>query len=64
MGNTAIQLTLSRTLLARAEEAAKVEGLTRAEYIRRAIVDATARTDALQARRARSEKAKHRNGEL
>ena len=56
MGNTAIQLTLSRVLLARAGEAAKAEGLSRSEYIRRAIVDAAERTEALAARRERKAK--------
>ena len=54
--NTAIQLTLSRTLLARAEEAARAEGLTRPEYIRRAILAATERTEAMAARRSRQAK--------
>ena len=51
---TAVHLTLSRTLLARANEAARVEGVTRPEYMRRAILAACERTDALAARRARA----------
>lgn len=51
--NTAIQLTLTRRLLARAGEAAGVEGLSRAEYIRRCIVSGCERTEALDARRER-----------
>lgn len=50
---TAIQLTLTRTLLARADEAAATDGLTRPEYIRRAILAACERTETVQARRRR-----------
>ena len=53
---TAVHLTISRTLLARAEAAADVEGVTRPEYMRRAILAACERTDALAARRARTAK--------
>lgn len=58
MSNTAIHLTMTVRLLARANEAAKREGLSRPEYIRRAIVAAVERTDALQARRIRQAEAK------
>lgn len=58
MGNTAIHLTLTARLLARADEAAKVEGLSRPEYIRRCIVAGCERTEAMQARRARHEAAR------
>ena len=52
--NAAVQLVMRRTLLARADGAAECEGLTRPEYIRRAIIAACERTEALQARRART----------
>lgn len=52
--STFIQLTLSRRLLARADEAAKVEGITRPEFIRAAIRAACERSDALAARRERT----------
>lgn len=54
MTTTAIHLTLTKRLLARANEAAAAEGLTRPEYVRRAIVSAAERTEAMQARRERS----------
>lgn len=56
MPPTAIHLTLTRKLLARATEAAKVEGLARPEFIRRCIVAGCERTEALEARRARQAK--------
>ena len=58
MPTSAIHLTLTRKLLARATEAAKVEGLTRPEYIRRCIVAGCERTEALEARRGRQAKGK------
>lgn len=51
--NTAIQLTLTRKLLARVHDAARIEGLSRAEYIRRCLLAGVERTDQLAARRAR-----------
>ena len=57
MGNTAIHLTMTKRLLARADEAAEAEGLTRPEYVRRCIVAGCERTEALQARRSRQGKA-------
>ena len=53
-GNTAVQLTLTRRLLARASDAARVEGISRAEWMRRAILAACERTEQLAARRART----------
>ena len=53
-GNTAIQLTLTRKLLARVNDAAHIEGISRAEYVRRALLAAVERTDQLAARRART----------
>lgn len=52
--NTAIQLTLTRKLLARVHDAARVEGLSRAEYIRRCLLAGVERTDQLAARRVRA----------
>lgn len=51
--STFIQLTLSRTLLARADEAAAADGLSRPEWIRRAILSACERTEGMAARRRR-----------
>ena len=58
--STFVQLTLTRTLLARAGDAARVEGLSRPEYMRRAILDACERTESLAARRARAAKGAER----
>lgn len=56
-GKTALQLTLTRHLLARVTEAARVEGISRAEYIRRCLLAGVERTDQLAARRARAARA-------
>ena len=56
MVSTRITLPLSRILVERVSDAAKLGGLARDEYIRRAIVAAVERTDALAVRRARQAK--------
>ena len=55
-GKTAVQLSMTRKLLARASEAARVEGISRAEWMRRAILAGCERTEQLAARRARTAK--------
>ena len=50
---TAIQLTLSRTLLERTDEAAAADGISRPEFIRRAVLAACERTETVHARRRR-----------
>ena len=59
---TAIQLTLTRTLLERADEAAAADGLTRPEWIRRAILSACERTETGQARRRRESGRRNEGG--
>ena len=51
---TVIQLRLTRHLLARVNAAARVEGISRAEYMRRCLLAGVERTDQLAARRARA----------
>ena len=55
-----IHLSVGLPLLARAEQAAEAEGLTRTEYMRKAIVAACERTEQLQARRERTAKGRAR----
>ena len=62
MKSTSIHLTLTMKLRARAKEAAKVEGLSVPEYLRRCIVAGCERTEALEARRVRTAKAEGRSG--
>lgn len=50
---TAIQLTLSRTLLARTDDCARADGISRPEFIRRAILAACEKTESVHARRRR-----------